>query len=247
VGGQAHPDRPPRARAAWLFTVPTLQPRASRSVPRSGPRSSAARGRPAAVARARRARAAADPGQVPAGQQARQREQVRRGPGDERGGAGVRLQRHPPVARQTGAGRIPAHRHDYQRKVWWRGTSRHGLKYEPNPFGQPHCPAAVAPPMGNFPNWSAQVRHALACGTFHVAGRQWIGGIDTIKIVTSRRDAWGVGSQALWVNPATYLPVRAAATTAPGRAGTAAGARAEHRGHPAGFPLSTAYRASWSG
>jgi hypothetical protein len=99
---------------------------------------------------------------------------------------------------------------DYDRKVWWSGASRHGLRYEPNPYGQPGCPAAVGPPLANFPNWSAQVRHALACGSFRVAGRQRIGGIDTIKIV-SVGPAWGNGKQTLWVNPATYLPVRATA------------------------------------
>ena len=51
--------------------------------------------------------------------------------------------------------------------------------------------------------WPAFIRSQLACGAYTVAGRQVIDGINTIKITGAS------GPFTFWVDPATYLPVRA--------------------------------------
>lgn len=51
--------------------------------------------------------------------------------------------------------------------------------------------------------WPAFIRSQLACGAYAVAGRQVIDGVNTIKITGA------AGRFTFWVDPATYLPVRA--------------------------------------
>jgi outer membrane lipoprotein-sorting protein len=61
------------------------------------------------------------------------------------------------------------------------------------------------------------LRGAVSCGTLTLAGRQRVGGIETIKL-TSRPDR--PFSETIWVDPDTYLPVRVSTRLAPGGPGT---------------------------
>jgi hypothetical protein len=55
---------------------------------------------------------------------------------------------------------------------------------------------------GNASAWPDFIHSQLACGAYTVAGRQELGGVDALKITG------GSGQIMLWVNPATYLPMR---------------------------------------
>jgi hypothetical protein len=52
------------------------------------------------------------------------------------------------------------------------------------------------------------IRKTLACGGFKVAGRAWIGGVRTIKLVSTPRAQTSKNRMTLYVSPKTYLPVR---------------------------------------
>jgi hypothetical protein len=85
----------------------------------------------------------------------------------------------------------------YGDKTWWRGTLRPAqAPRQPAPSG---CgPAVIIGPGG----WSAFIRSELTCGEYLIDGRQWLDGIDAIKMTGNK------GLDAMWVNPATYLPLR---------------------------------------
>jgi hypothetical protein len=60
------------------------------------------------------------------------------------------------------------------------------------------------------PSWHATIAKALSCGLFHLGGRQWVDGVDAMILVASPRgQGW---RETIWVDPATYLPVRTSAT-----------------------------------
>ena len=53
-------------------------------------------------------------------------------------------------------------------------------------------------------DWRQIIQAGLTCGMFTVAGRQWVDGVDAIKL-TGRTPAAGT---TIWVDPGSYLPVR---------------------------------------
>ena len=53
-------------------------------------------------------------------------------------------------------------------------------------------------------DWKQIIQAGLACGMFTVAGRQWVDGVDAIKL-TGHPPAAGT---TIWVDPGSYLPVR---------------------------------------
>lgn len=63
-------------------------------------------------------------------------------------------------------------------------------------------------PIG-YPSWRATITKALSCGTFHLSGRQYVDGVHAMTLAS--RPLYGA-RETLWVNPATYLPVRLSAT-----------------------------------
>lgn len=67
-----------------------------------------------------------------------------------------------------------------------------------------------------YPSWRASIAKALSCGLFHLAGRQYVDGVDAMTL--AGQPQYGI-RETLWVNPATYLPVRLSATffAGPGR------------------------------
>ncbi len=68
-----------------------------------------------------------------------------------------------------------------------------------------------------FPSWRATITKALSCGLYRLSGRQWVDGVDAMTLVAQPR---GMGFRdTIWVDPATYLPVRTSTTflSGPGR------------------------------
>jgi hypothetical protein len=53
-------------------------------------------------------------------------------------------------------------------------------------------------------DWKEIIQAGLGCGMFTVAGRQWVDGVDAIKL-DGRNQAAGA---TIWVDPDSYLPVR---------------------------------------
>jgi hypothetical protein len=53
-------------------------------------------------------------------------------------------------------------------------------------------------------DWRQAIETGLNCGAFTVAGRQWVDGVDAIKL-TGHKTA---GDATIWVDPRSYLPVR---------------------------------------
>ncbi len=65
-------------------------------------------------------------------------------------------------------------------------------------------PSAFAADERTAAEWKQIIRAGLTCGEFTVAGRQWVDGVDAIKL-TGHRPAAGA---TIWVDPSSYLPVR---------------------------------------
>jgi hypothetical protein len=83
----------------------------------------------------------------------------------------------------------------YSDSTWWRATN-------PAPSGQRPTPAICGPGVRIGPGgWPAFIRYELGCGEFRTAGRQRVDGVEAAKLT-------GSNGTVLWVNAATYLPVR---------------------------------------
>lgn len=82
----------------------------------------------------------------------------------------------------------------YRGATWWRAAT-----------GPPPMPARCGGPnvIIGHGGWPTFIRHQLGCGGYMTAGRQRVDGVNAIKITG------GKGLAVLWVDPATYLPVRA--------------------------------------
>jgi hypothetical protein len=83
---------------------------------------------------------------------------------------------------------------NYQDRTWWQDSS-------PAPAGQMR-PGCVAQTAISTLDWPSFIRAELRCGRFRAAGRQRVDAITAIEVIQRQ------GSVTLWVNPATYLPVR---------------------------------------
>jgi hypothetical protein len=109
------------------------------------------------------------------------------------------------VTSASGRQTITANGADYASRTWWHAVSTVQVG-----TSRPAClTTSLAPPVGGATDWSAQIHEALACGLFRVAGPERVDGTDTVKLVATRPRPGPVDiRQTLWVNPATYLPVR---------------------------------------
>jgi hypothetical protein len=97
--------------------------------------------------------------------------------------------------RLTGAGGGPAVTVIYRDATWWRAVP---------PGAQPPVPRTCGPGVDiGAGGWPAFIRFELRCGEYTTDGRQRVDGVDAIKLTGDR------GRAALWVDPKTYLPVRA--------------------------------------
>ena len=87
---------------------------------------------------------------------------------------------------------------NYTDSTWWRAviTLEPGFRIP----RQPPCAPGASPGAGG---WPAFIRGELSCGVYRAGGRQWVDGIDAIRLTGSR-------GLVLWISPATYLPVRQA-------------------------------------
>jgi hypothetical protein len=89
----------------------------------------------------------------------------------------------------------------YTSHTWWTSQSA-------RPAGSAPTSAGCLPggnirlSGGNGNAWPAFIHSQLACGTYTVAGRQLLGGVDALQITGNS------GHLTLWVNPVTYLPMR---------------------------------------
>jgi hypothetical protein len=90
----------------------------------------------------------------------------------------------------------------YQARTRWQ-TILHGKN---GPLPRLTCQTAVGiAPLGS--SWRAALSKGVSCGLFRLDGRQQVNGVDALKIVSKPHD--GLGAQeTIWVDPATYLPVR---------------------------------------
>jgi hypothetical protein len=84
----------------------------------------------------------------------------------------------------------------YRDATWWRVTQA------VNPGAQVPAPVCsrLSDPGSN--GWWAYIGQELPCGVYHQDGRQWVDGIDAVKLTGNS------GRVVIWIDPATYLPVR---------------------------------------
>lgn len=75
----------------------------------------------------------------------------------------------------------------------------------------------VAP--SGYPSWRATISKSLSCGLYYLSGRQRVDGVDAMTLVSRPRFGGNLFRSTIWVNPATYLPVRTSLITlsGPGR------------------------------
>jgi hypothetical protein len=96
----------------------------------------------------------------------------------------------------------------YRDATWWLATAA-------APTGRtPACPPGSTLGLTVISRWAAFIRDELRCGGYRMDGRQRVDGIDAVKLTG------GKALVALWVDPATYLPVRAISGLGWGRAQT---------------------------
>jgi len=89
---------------------------------------------------------------------------------------------------------------DYTSHTWWTTQS---ARPAVSGLGSASClPGGGIRLTGGRNAWPDFIRAQLACGAYTVAGKQVVGGVDALKITASS------GPLTLWVNPATYLPMR---------------------------------------
>lgn len=89
----------------------------------------------------------------------------------------------------------------YPTRTWWRGQAQEA----PNAFVGPSCGVPDISPAAVL---SATFREDLACGLFTDEGTQYVDGVNAIKLVSVRTVQGVASTDAVWVDPASYLPVR---------------------------------------
>jgi hypothetical protein len=79
-------------------------------------------------------------------------------------------------------------------------------------FGPGHAPPCGSGIELGPGGWPTFLRYELRCGEFTEGGRQRIGGAEAVKLTGNH------GGEVFWVDPGTYLPVRAIIATPTGLA-----------------------------
>jgi hypothetical protein len=106
---------------------------------------------------------------------------------------------------------------DFPARTWWRQTfPSSGL--QPAPKG---CGFSLPITLNTFPELAAQIRHDFACGALTDQGSRYVDGVNALELVSvqhvhvspARVDTVTV---TVWVNPASYLPVRWSITSSGG-------------------------------
>jgi hypothetical protein len=114
---------------------------------------------------------------------------------------------------------------EYPRRIWWRDTYRSD---GPLPTGPVTSCVLDVEPYWTTAQWASQLRALVSCPNVQVQGRQWVNGVDAIRIEThtkrvrtcgiltltngtrKRQCEWGIAGWpgTLLINPKTYLPIR---------------------------------------
>jgi hypothetical protein len=58
--------------------------------------------------------------------------------------------------------------------------------------------------------WISQLRELVSCGAFTLAGRQFVHGVDALKLVRTSKTGM---AETIWVDPTSYLPLRLTLST----------------------------------
>ncbi len=81
----------------------------------------------------------------------------------------------------------------------------------PKPSGT-GCGTPLPTSLDSFPEIAAGLREYLACGTLSYEGKQHVDGVNALKLVSVQNQRRGKTlttlTTTIWVDPATYLPVR---------------------------------------
>jgi hypothetical protein len=106
----------------------------------------------------------------------------------------------------TAAGQRTTTLATYRDKTWWRQQITLPPQVAPTP--EPACEAATVVEGGAFgiSDWAAEIRAALSCGQYKIAGSGQVDGVHALKLVPA--DPPHGMSAVLWIDPSTYLPVR---------------------------------------
>jgi hypothetical protein len=105
----------------------------------------------------------------------------------------------------------------YRTKTWWR--MQHAATLAPQPAAQKSCSSQIPVSLDVYESPAvlvANIREALACGQLTNEGTQYVDGVPAIKLVSVHtfqvpRRAGTITvtvTATLWVDPASYLPVR---------------------------------------
>ena len=103
---------------------------------------------------------------------------------------------------------------NYSSKTWWHGIPDpdNPYHYPGRPQPRPSCRTPFSPGImaGGAPgDEAAAIREAWSCGQIKAAGQETLGGVNAIKLVSARPiPGLTEGHFTLWVDPATYLPLR---------------------------------------
>jgi hypothetical protein len=89
---------------------------------------------------------------------------------------------------------------NYTSHTWW--TARSPRPAVIGPASATCLPGGGIRLTGGHHAWPDFIRAQLSCGAYAVAGRQAVDGADALKITSNS------GRLTLWVDPATYLPLR---------------------------------------
>jgi hypothetical protein len=95
---------------------------------------------------------------------------------------------------------------DLNRKTWSKRSYQ-----GPAPSGT-GCGTPLPTTLYSFPEIAARLREYLACGMLSYQGKQQVDGVNALKLVSVQQQRQGkilaTLTTIIWVDPATYLPVR---------------------------------------
>jgi len=103
---------------------------------------------------------------------------------------------------------------NYQEKTWSREINAANTPLTARPTPESSCDEATVLAGGGLGDGdpAAEIRTALSCGQYVVAGTQRVGGVRALELKPVTK---GTLTTVFWVDPATYLPVRDVTTISP--------------------------------
>jgi hypothetical protein len=118
------------------------------------------------------------------------------------------------IGRVTKEGRDTTTQVNYQEKTWSRAIRAADTFTTVTPTPESSCDEATALAGGGLGDGdpAGQIRTALSCGQYVVAGTRRVDGVRALELKPAEK---GTITTVFWVDPATYLPVRDVTTTSP--------------------------------